>query len=238
MSETLQLCQIQGALDVTSSSSLSMSYTQVVSPVSSSTFSTPDISSFAPMPSSTPKMVSPAPNLTQTPEHGLEQVLPRAIDDDCVLHLYRTTLQQLFPFVLIPKSMTATQLRSTRPFLMLAIRTVIAASFPQPAPSDPQMRTIMEYVADRVFIRLEASMDLLLGIIIICGWCNGYQRPRPQLSLLIALAEFLIGQMDLHSHLQRDDHKDQLNTQSLNLYTIVQNERRRACLAVWYLMSW
>ncbi|KAF4439999.1 hypothetical protein FACUT_3774 [Fusarium acutatum] len=159
---------------------------------------------------------------------------PPPASDEELLKLYRKELQALHPFVIIPDGVTAAKLKTTRPFLMSAIRMV--TSYRSLRSMRAQMYHLMKYIADHMLIRSERSLDLLLGIIVIIAWYKYHCFMHAQLNNLIALASTLVGELGLHRS------PSVLERTSLMVVTPFQpaartNEERRALLAVWYLSS-
>lgn len=159
---------------------------------------------------------------------------PPPASDEELLRLYRRELQALHPFVVIPDGVTAAKLKTTRPFLMSAIRMV--TSYRSLRSMRAQMYHLMKYIGDHMLIRSERSLDLLLGIVVIIAWYKYHCFMHAQLNNLIALASTLVGELGLHRS------PSVLERTSLMVVTPFQpaartNEERRALLGVWYLSS-
>ncbi|KAF5965298.1 hypothetical protein FBULB1_12292 [Fusarium bulbicola] len=159
---------------------------------------------------------------------------PPPASDEELLKFYRKELQALHPFVIIPDGVTAAKLKTTRPFLVSAIRMV--TSYRSLKSMRAQMYHLMKYIADHMLIRSERSLDLLLGIIVIIAWYKYHCFMHAQLNNLIALASTLVGELGLHRS------PSVLERTSLMVVTPFQpaartNEERRALLGVWYLSS-
>ncbi|KAK7404126.1 hypothetical protein QQX98_010084 [Neonectria punicea] len=172
------------------------------------------------------------PSCICRPESG--DAPPPPDTDEVLLNIYRNELQALHPFVVIPNSVTAAKLKANRPFLMSAIRMV--TSFRSLRSMRAQMYYLMQHIADRMLIRSERSLDLLMGILVIAAWYQYHCFMHAQLNNLIALAATLVGELGLHrspSLLERT-----------NLMVVKPfyperrtNEERRALLGVWFLSS-
>lgn len=148
-----------------------------------------------------------------------------------LLDLYRSTLQPLYPFVVVPSACSAAALLSTRPFLMAAIRMV--ASFRSPRSMQAQMYCLMAHVADHMLIRSERSLDLLQGIVVMLSWYH-YHCFHAQLSNLVSLAMSLVAELGLN--------KPPMVRELANLVIVKPqepsdrtNEERRALAAVWFM---
>ncbi|OAA62122.1 hypothetical protein ISF_05131 [Cordyceps fumosorosea ARSEF 2679] len=154
--------------------------------------------------------------------------------DDVALEIYRTQLQQLYPFVVIPPSITAAQLGVARPFLMSAIRMV--TSFRSLRSMRAQMYALKMHISDFMLIRSERSMDLLQGIIVILGWYQYHCFTHAQLHNLLSLAISLIGEMGLNRH--PIIHEGTRLMAAQPPAPLVRNsDERRAFLGVWFLAS-
>ncbi|KAM5355344.1 hypothetical protein ACJ41O_001990 [Fusarium nematophilum] len=152
--------------------------------------------------------------------------------DEVLLNIYRNELQVLHPFVVVPRNVTATRLKATRPFLMSAIRMV--TSFRSLRSMRAQMYYLMQHIADRMLIRSERSLDLLMGILVIAAWYQYHCFMHAQLNNLIALAATLVGELGLN--------RNPTCMERTNLMVVKPfqperrtNEERRALLGVWFL---
>ncbi|KAJ6781563.1 hypothetical protein PWT90_01558 [Aphanocladium album] len=154
--------------------------------------------------------------------------------DDVALETYKTQLQQLYPFVIIPPGMTAAQLGATRPFLMSAIRMV--TSFRSLRSMRAQMYALKKHISDYMLIRSERSMDLLLGLIVILGWYQYHCFTHAQLHNLLSLAISLIGEMGLNRHPVIHEGTRVMAAQP-PAPSNRSNEERRAFIGVWFLVS-
>jgi hypothetical protein len=158
---------------------------------------------------------------------------PPPDSDEILLNVFRAELSPLYPFVVVPATVTATHLQSTRPFLMSAIRMV--ASFRSLKSMRAQMYQIMDHIADHMLVRSERSLDLLLGIIVILGWYQYHCFMHAQLNNLIGLATTLLGDLDLGRGPKQDKTSILgINDPSVKVRT---NEEKRALLGVWFMSS-
>ncbi|KAF4980152.1 hypothetical protein FZEAL_3771 [Fusarium zealandicum] len=159
---------------------------------------------------------------------------PPPASDEVLLNIYRTELQALHPFVVVPQNVTAATLKATRPFLMSSIRMV--TSFRSLRSMRAQMYYLMQHIADHMLIRSERSLDLLMGILVIAAWYQYHCFMHAQLNNLIALAVTLVGELGLH--------RSPTVLERTNLMVVKPfrperrtNEERRALLGVWFLSS-
>jgi hypothetical protein len=95
----------------------------------------------------------------------LAGVTPTEAED--ALETFKSSYLPWFPFVLIPDSMTAEQLRNVRPFLWLNIMLVTSRSSPQYQRMGDIVR---RELSEAMVMDSEKSLDLLLGMIVFLGW--------------------------------------------------------------------
>ncbi|OBT81570.1 hypothetical protein VE02_09337 [Pseudogymnoascus sp. 03VT05] len=92
------------------------------------------------------------------------------------LEMFRTVMVHRFPFVVIPPSVTAQELRETKPFLFL---NVVAAASYENIPLQRRLgKEIKHVVSNRMIFGGEASIELLQGLLIYLAWNHYYSRPR------------------------------------------------------------
>ncbi|KHO11616.1 Winged helix-turn-helix transcription repressor DNA-binding protein [Metarhizium robertsii ARSEF 23] len=157
---------------------------------------------------------------------------PPPDSDDVLLELYRTQMLPVFPFVVIPPSISASELRSNRPFLMSAIRMV--TSFRSLRSMRAQMYRLMSHIADYVLIRSARSLELLQGVMIMISWHQYHCLMHGQMNNLIALAMSLVVDLGLNW-------APGLREQARLMVARPDeppgrtNEERRALLGVWFL---
>lgn len=159
---------------------------------------------------------------------------PPPDSDDVALEMYKTQLQQLYPFVIIPQDITATQLGLTRPFLMSSIRMV--TSFRSLRSMRAQMYALKKHISDYMLLRSERSMDLLLGITVILGWYQYHCFTHAQLHNLLSLAISLVGELGLNRHPIIHEGTRLMAAQP-PAPSARNNEERRAFIGVWFLAS-
>lgn len=167
------------------------------------------------------------------PEHT--DAPPPPDSDEALLHLYRSELQALHPFVLIPATVSASALAADMPFLMAAIR--MATSFRSPRSMRSQMYYLVKEVSDRVLIRSERSLELLLGIQVMIGWYHYHCPVHAQLSNLISLAQSLAGDLGLGVPPKPNKEKITRPAARFVSFGLRTNEERRALAGVWFLSS-
>lgn len=172
------------------------------------------------------------PNCICRPDPG--PAPPPPDSDEVLLDIFRSQLQPIYPFVIIPTHVTAAKLGSSRPFLMSAIRMV--SSFRSLRSMRAQMYQLKKHIADYMLIRSERSLDLLFGIIVICGWYQYHCFAHGQFHNLISLAISLAGEMGLNRHPHIHEGTRMMAAQP-PVPNVRSNEERRAFLGVWFLAS-
>ena len=144
------------------------------------------------------------------------------IDDkeaNILLTIFRDEMCSAFPFVVIPDSVCAQDLRRDRPFLYLA---VIAISTRNSMHQQELGKVIMQQLAEKMLVNGERSMDLLLGTLTYAGWyvletcyrkslanllqnrCYYHFFNVPQLTSLVSTASTLIYDLGLNKSPLRD----------------------------------
>ena len=79
-------------------------------------------------------------------------------------HAYKS---KYFPFVYVPPTTTALQLRQERPFLWLCTMTIASRSTSQQQVLGNKIR---DTLAQEMLLKSEQSVDLLLGLLAYIGW--------------------------------------------------------------------
>lgn len=80
---------------------------------------------------------------------------------------FRKSMLIFLPFIHLPESMTAQRLRDTYPFLWFNIMTVTCQN------ADRRMvmaDAVKKFMAQKMVVDHEKSLDLLLGLLVIMGW--------------------------------------------------------------------
>ena len=130
------------------------------------------------------------------------------------LETFRRAFISMFPFVHIPESMTASQLRQQRPFLWLVIMALTTKMVSQQFAME---ETIWKIISSRVVSQHLADLDLLLGIICFGSWsvslliletanylwltiCRShyFKQDKPFMTTLAQLSVSLAVELDLH----------------------------------------
>lgn len=91
------------------------------------------------------------------------------------LATFHTYKSKYFPFVYIPPTTTAPQLRQERPFLWLCIMTIASRSTSQQQVLGNKVR---DTLAQEMLLKSEQSIDLLLGLLAYIGWYGISTPPK------------------------------------------------------------
>lgn len=83
------------------------------------------------------------------------------------LAVFSAHMYKFFPCIYIPPETTANELRTQRPFLLLCMTAVTA----RPAERQRELfETMRETLAQKLVVKSEPSIDLLLGLLTILSW--------------------------------------------------------------------
>ena len=96
-----------------------------------------------------------------------DTVEPTPLEAEQCLTIFRTHKTEYFPFIHIPPTTTAKQLRQERPFLWLCIMMVASRSTSQQQGLGNKVR---DKLAQEMVIKSEQNIDLLLGLLAYVGW--------------------------------------------------------------------
>jgi hypothetical protein len=94
--------------------------------------------------------------------------VPLLKGEDTLLSIFHDRLAVQIPFMVIPREMTAEELRTKRPLVYMGI--MMAASYKDTATQGNLGNRILQYIAEHVIMKGEKSMDLLQGLLIYIFW--------------------------------------------------------------------
>lgn len=119
---------------------------------------------------SSPARATPPPPPASAPvPAGLsDAVLPSTHEAAHLLEFYSTEMAPLFPFVVIPKSVTVEDLRLEKPILYLVI--MMAACQHDMQRQLALAKLVREDINQTVLIRGERSVALLEGLLVYIAW--------------------------------------------------------------------
>ena len=104
-----------------------------------------------------------------------DAVEPSPVDAEEHLTIFHTHKSKYFPFVYIPSTTTAQQLREERPFLWLCIMAIASRSTAQQQVLGSKIRRTL---AEEMLLKSEQNLDLLLGLLAYIGWYGIFQPER------------------------------------------------------------
>jgi hypothetical protein len=94
--------------------------------------------------------------------------------EECLL-CFKRYHSQYFPFVYIPSTTTAQELRQDKPFLWLCIMAVSSKSTARQQVLSTKIR---QTVAQEMLFQAEKNIDLLLGLLTFIGWYDSCDLPN------------------------------------------------------------
>ena len=108
------------------------------------------------------------------PAAWIDRFIRSNSEAEVILQFYRTDMEPLFPFVVTPSSMTFTDLRKQKPFVVLAI-LMVGCSHDQERQTAiaKKIREIMSY---NLLIEGERSLDVLQSLLIYVNWSEHPSR--------------------------------------------------------------
>ncbi len=99
--------------------------------------------------------------------------LPSPVEAEQYLTTFQTYKAKYFPFVYIPSTTTAQQLRQQRPFLWLCIMTIASRSTSQQQVLGSHIQHV---VAQEILLKSGQSIDLLQGLLAYIGWYGVFPK--------------------------------------------------------------
>ena len=99
-----------------------------------------------------------------SPISGLE---PSPDEAEGILRSFRPHMATYFPFIIIPESTTAQELRRYRPFLWLCLMSVASKSTAQQKALAKEVKITM---GRELFVEGKNNIDLLLGLMVFVAW--------------------------------------------------------------------
>ncbi|KAF4631881.1 hypothetical protein G7Y89_g6243 [Cudoniella acicularis] len=131
----------------------------------------------------------------ETPIYRLPHIDLGSEDAGHLLHIFRDEMNPNFPFISIPDSVTASELRRDRPSLYTSVMAVTSRNSSQQISLG---KLFMKQVANRMVVDGERNIDLLLGILTFSAWCCRHFSNIPGFTVLLTSASTLVGDLGLH----------------------------------------
>lgn len=109
---------------------------------------------------------------SETPFDQGRPILPPALelsldDSELYLNIFRRDYAEHLPFIVIPPSITAYQLRPERPILWACIMAVASNKSTQQVKLSEEVRTI---IGREAYVKGTRNLDLLLGVLVFASW--------------------------------------------------------------------
>ncbi|CRG91329.1 DNA-directed RNA polymerase subunit beta'' [Talaromyces islandicus] len=159
-------------------------------------------------------------------------------DAEHYLQLFRTKHLSNFPFYYLPETKASAELRQEKPFFWLSIMSVASTNLTQQL----SLARVVRDLASKEIMEGERTLDLLLGLICICGWGQYQVQLGPLLTVFCHLLLALTSDLELQRMPHTDPSKHprcpppnvHYKFQIPNTRTM---EHRRTILAVYLLTS-
>lgn len=124
------------------------------------------------IPDDPPEIRLPTSVNRSTIEHQQSIIQLYSLSDDDLsktLSVFRTQMMHHLPFIAIDPSITATELRNTKPFLFQTI--ILATSHQQKIFSRTDLgEEILRYVGEKLILCGEKNLELLQGLLVYIAW--------------------------------------------------------------------
>ncbi|MCJ1399412.1 hypothetical protein MMC11_002614 [Xylographa trunciseda] len=160
---------------------------------------------------------------------------PSLVEAEEYLLNFQTYKSKYFPFIYIPASTSAQQLRQERPFLWLGIMTVGSKSTSQQQRLGSRIR---QTIAQEMVVQSAKNVDLLLGLLAFIGWANYQVHSKPFLAVFAQLAIALVFDLGLNKFVPKDTQVMPCMNQKYSKPTAPRTmEERRAVLACFLITS-
>ncbi|KAI1739702.1 hypothetical protein F4680DRAFT_466227 [Xylaria scruposa] len=152
-------------------------------------------------------------------QHSVAAAIPQSVDDisdisEVCLDSFRTRMLPHFPFIYLPQSLTAEELRHSRPLL---IRAIVCVTWPSSEEREARALHMKRVLCEEAFLRqahdgmnqstgTDPALDLLLALMTYISWGWDHVRRRGSLSPLVMLCMSLVGEMRLDRPALDDAH--------------------------------
>ncbi|KAK1240684.1 hypothetical protein MKX07_006117 [Trichoderma sp. CBMAI-0711] len=129
-----------------------------------------------------------APSSSSPSSSSVDQLWPAAPEAEALLLQYHETHAPLTPFVVIPRHLTAAELRRQRPFLWRVVM-MVSCFFDGPRQHRLGKEVLAEFATTAV-LDGNKSLEMLQGLLLMIGWMN-FSLRSAQLTNLVYLARSL-----------------------------------------------
>ncbi|MCJ1387068.1 hypothetical protein MMC17_010197 [Xylographa soralifera] len=163
-----------------------------------------------------PNSLTSSPSATSHSDGGFQPCSalyePSADEAEHCLDLFQSRMLPCFPFIHIPPTLTARQMRRDLPFLFRAIVTVTSASTHQRLIRAEELRSLL---AKSVIVEHQSNIDLLLGLLTYVAWnTEPFLNRGCTLSHLMMMAISLVYDLRLVKPVSHDAHLVTVMTQA------------------------
>ncbi|KAK4449642.1 hypothetical protein QBC34DRAFT_448702 [Podospora aff. communis PSN243] len=138
---------------------------------------------------------SQGPEVDAVPQDSFRENIPKCeyqptdLGAEECLKAFRENMLIFFPFIYLPASLTAKQLRESYPFFWFNIMTITCKHVDdQYLMSD----AVWRFVAQKMIVEHEKSLDLLWGLITLMAWTQYHRKEKPYFSVLVSLVKSLV----------------------------------------------
>ncbi|KAH6658497.1 hypothetical protein BKA67DRAFT_214989 [Truncatella angustata] len=164
---------------------------------------------------------------------------PDLEDAETYLDRFRNHFVEYLPFIIIPASVTARELRQERPILWISIMAVASSNSTQQRALSNEARAVL---AREAFVEGTRNMDLFLAVLVYTTWDRHYHFGRPFLISLVHLAIAMLYDLGLDKPPSEDPvlllaHRLKGSELPLRSSRTPSNEERRALLGCFLISS-
>lgn len=109
---------------------------------------------------------------------------------------FRTCMNKLFPFIVLPLEIPTATIMKQRPFLFTCC--VLTAMHRDPPLQSRVARDVMKFISEHMLLEGEKSLDFLQGLLVMLAWHRVYRQNSPQLMNMLHLAKALVVDLGLN----------------------------------------
>ncbi|KAK6446169.1 hypothetical protein FP744_10002418 [Trichoderma asperellum] len=150
------------------------------------------------------------------------------------LATFRRAFIPMFPFIYIPSTTSASDLRREKPFVWLVIMAlttkVVSKQF-------DLVDHIWKIISRRVLCEQYANLDLLLGIICFSSWSHHFKKDKPFMTMLTQMAVSMAFELDLQCGTSPHGRPSRLTGHQTSARPDRTMEERRTFAALFHLTS-
>ncbi|KAF4979049.1 hypothetical protein FZEAL_4680 [Fusarium zealandicum] len=121
-------------------------------------------------------------------------VLPDRVAQE-QLNTFCRSFLPVFPFIHLPQTLKAAELRQKKPFTWLIIMSLATKQTSQQFAIEEKVWRI---ISKRILCEHLANLDLLIGLICFSSWSHHFKKDKPFMTMLAQMAISLAYELDLH----------------------------------------